>query len=468
MLEQREDGMLLAIVSKNNESDVRETFHQNPHFPLRLRHFVTSRVNWEDKATNLAGIAQELNLGTASFIFLDDNPRECAEVEETLPEVLTLNLPADPRDIPHFLRHIWAFDHPVVTEEDRHRSALYQQSQEFGKALKSAESLNHFLATLDLKVTIAPLDDSRLPRTSQLTQRTNQFNCSTVRRTEAELRALSAQPQTSIWTVDASDRFGDYGQVGVMILVEAEDDLVVETFLLSCRALGRGVEHRMIRHAAAHALDRGFNRVRVGFEPTPKNAPARLFLESLDSGAASSAYRFSAATLSKVEVESTAASVAVVSRPARQSDRHRVIDYARIARDLSSADAVLARVRQRGGASPASGGATTELQLAAIWRELLDKPSIQPADNFFDLGGHSLQAVLLLLRIKEQFGVELGIDDVYSGTATLSTIAALIDARQMEAADPEEYAKLLAEIEQLSDEEVQALLAEQERISKGE
>jgi len=464
MLDQREDGMLLAIVSKNNEAEVLETFQRNPQFPIGLRHFVTTRINWEDKAGNLASIAQELNLGAASFIFLDDNARECAEVEETLPEVLTLNLPADPDAIPGFLNHIWAFDHPVVTEEDRQRSTLYQQSQEFGKALKSAESLTHFIETLQLKVAISPLADARLSRTAQLTQRTNQFNCSTVRRTEAELRVLAAQPGTSIWTVDAADRFGDYGQVGVLILVAGRDELAVETLLLSCRALGRGVEHQMVRHAAAVAESAGLATIRIGFEPTSKNAPARLFLESLRGSAApASGYRFSPAELKQARITASAAPASKSPKPARQ-ERRRSIDYARIALELSTAGAVLDRVRERSGGDTHAGG-NTEQQLAAVWRELLDKPAIHAADNFFDLGGHSLQAVLLLLRIKEQFGVELGIDDVYSGTATLSSIAALIEARQMEASDPEKYASLLAEIEQLSDEEVQALLAEQERSS---
>jgi len=471
MLEQRDAGMLLAIVSKNNRSDVEETFARNPDFPLSLRHFAATRINWENKAGNLAALAEELNLGTDAIIFLDDNPLECAEVEETLPEVLSLNLPADGAAIEKFLRHIWAFDHPVITEEDRQRSTMYQQVQEFGKALRGAESLEHFLATLQLEVKIRPLEPERAARTAQLTQRTNQFNTTTIRRNETEIRALAQRPGWTVWTVDAADRFGDYGQVGAMILKEQPGNLEVETFLLSCRALGRGVEHHMMRHAGARANALGIDTVLVPFAETARNAPARLFLDGLGKAEpldGALRYRFRSEALANVAM--TAAPVAAA--PARKSkgrgDRRRFVEYSRLARELSTPAAVLQRVRQRNSSHTPLSGTETEMQLGAIWRELLETPPASAGDNFFDLGGHSLQAVLLLLRIREQFGVELGIDDVYSGTATLGSMAALIDARKLEAANPEEYAALLAQIEQMSDEEVQALLAEQERLASGD
>ena len=191
MLDQRESGMLLALASKNNERDVIETFEQNPEMPLQLRHFITSRLNWESKAENLESMAAELSLGVDSFIFVDDNPKETAEVSEGLPQVLSLTLPHDSASIPQFLAHVWAFDHVSVTEEDRQRNVYYAQAQEFGRELKKARSAEHFLETLELTVKMDALSADRLARVAQLTQRTNQFNFTSLRRTEQDIRSLS-------------------------------------------------------------------------------------------------------------------------------------------------------------------------------------------------------------------------------------------------------------------------------------
>ncbi|MCU1259748.1 MAG: FkbH like protein, partial [Bryobacterales bacterium] len=157
LLAQRDAGMVLCLASKNNPEDVIETFREHPEMPLRLEHFAGSRVNWEPKAGNLASLADELGLGLDSFILIDDSPKECAEVDDEAPEVLALTLPADVSEIAHFLQHVWAFDHPVVTEADRGRAASYAQAREFGKAFHTAHSMQDFIATLDLRVTIEPL-----------------------------------------------------------------------------------------------------------------------------------------------------------------------------------------------------------------------------------------------------------------------------------------------------------------------
>ena len=218
--------MLLTLASKNNPSDVIETFEQNPEMPLQLRHFVTSRLNWDPKPANIESMAEELSLGVDSFIFVDDSPKETAQVSESLPQVLSLTLPHEPDAIPHFLEHVWAFDHVVVTEEDRHRNVYYAQAQEFGRELQKAQSAEHFLDTLDLRVRIQPLTADRLPRTAQLTQRTNQFNFTTIRRTEQEIQALVASGEMECRTIDVSDRFGDYGLTGVVLFSAGRDALI--------------------------------------------------------------------------------------------------------------------------------------------------------------------------------------------------------------------------------------------------
>ena len=196
------------------------------------------------------------------------------------PEVLTLTLPADPAEIPEFLRHVWAFDHLRVTEEDRHRTELYAQQVERGRAEKQAGSLSEFLASLQLEVRIAPMTPEQLPRVAQLTERTNQMNFTTVRRSESEIHELLDSGGAECLTVDVSDRFGSYGLTGVMIFAHTPEALAVDTFLLSCRALGRGVEHRMLARLGEIARERGLARWKRASCARSATSPALLFLES--------------------------------------------------------------------------------------------------------------------------------------------------------------------------------------------
>lgn len=283
VLEQHDSGMLLTMASKNNEGDVLETFRVHPEMPLALRHFAGWRLNWEPKAENLVQLSEQLSLGLDSFIFIDDNPKECAEIKEALPEVLTITLPESAGKAEQLLRHVWAFDRLVLTEEDRNRNAYYSQAQEFGTELRQASNLEQFMASLELHVSIAPVSPDRLPRVAQLTQRTNQFNLTTLRRSELDLKSLMARGH-EVFTVEVTDRFGDYGVVGVLIVRTNQDVLHVDTMLLSCRALGRGVEHRMASFLGQHADSCGIHSVDFRFDRTDKNVPARQFLEQIEPG----------------------------------------------------------------------------------------------------------------------------------------------------------------------------------------
>ncbi|HLJ49653.1 MAG TPA: HAD-IIIC family phosphatase [Bryobacteraceae bacterium] len=479
MLAQREAGMLLTIASKNNERDVIETFAANPAMPLRPAHFAARRINWENKSVSLASIAAELDLGLDSFIFIDDNPMECAEVKNALPEVLCLALPDEDDAVERFLQHVWALDHPVLTEEDLHRNAYYAQSQQFGEALRGTANLRQFYAALNLRVEVKELGKAQLARAAQLTQRTNQFNVSSIRRTESELWTLAQSGHTCL-TVEASDRFGDYGTVGVAILRETGKDLVIDTYLLSCRALGRGVEHWMMREIGRIAVERSLDTVVARLLLSAKNLPARQFLESIGSGWQEQAeggfvFRIPAAAAATVEweVDAAPAPASPAAKTRRGRTRTRLIDYERIARTLATPEQILEEMRRtrispRGtlsASNPPIG--ETETRLATIWCDLLQTAAVNRDDNFFDLGGHSLLAVMLLVRVKEAFDVELPIDDVYSSIMTLSSMAADIDARALGIGDQDEYASLLAEIEGLTDEEARVLLEEERSGTDG-
>jgi FkbH-like protein len=281
MVAQHDAGMLICLCSKNNEEDVMAVFERHPEMVLKREHVVSWRINWQSKSENLQSLAGELKLGLDSFIFLDDNPVECAEVQAHCPDVLTLQLPLETDSIPHFLKHVWAFDHLKITEADEQRTAFYRQNIERKHFRETSSSLEDFLAGLELDVQFSKLEPSHLERVAQLTQRTNQFNTTTIRRSANEIQALCLSEKKEGLVVEVRDRFGDYGLVGVIILEARSDTIDVDTFLLSCRALGKGVEQRMLARLGEKARERKLDYVDVRYVPTPKNRPAFDFLDDI-------------------------------------------------------------------------------------------------------------------------------------------------------------------------------------------
>ena len=282
MIAQQNAGMVLCLCSKNAEEDVDAVFEHNPNMLLRRERIVGSKINWQPKSENLRELAQELQLGLDSFILVDDNPLECAEVQTNCPEVLTLQLPRQPEQIPTFLRHAWAFDHWKVTPEDLKRTSLYRQNIEREQLRKGSTSLANFLAGLELKIDMRPMQTADLSRVAQLMERTNQFNCTTIRRSESEIEKLW-QSGAECLVVDLRDRFGDYGLAGVVIFTREREAISVDSFLLSCRTLGRRVEHHILGKLGEIAEEGGLLRVDVMYVSTNKNRPAWHFLESVGS-----------------------------------------------------------------------------------------------------------------------------------------------------------------------------------------
>ena len=455
MAERKREGMLLALMSKNNEQDVLDTFAAHPEMPLGVGDFAARRINWESKGANLAALAEELGLGLDSFILVDDNPKECTEAQAGAPDVLALALPANPADIPEFLRHVWAFDRTRLTAEDRARAEFYQQNAERTRAIRSAGSLEEFLASLDLRVSINPMTPAQAARVAQLTQRTNQMNATLVRRDEAAVLALQ---DCEVLVVDVHDRFGTYGLCGAVIFRSTETALAVDTFLLSCRALGRGVEHRMVARLGEIGLERGLTRVEIPFVPGPRNRPAEMFLESIGALPGNCLPAEAAAA-----VRYTVSQPAAHALPERSRERKRaVLDYVRIATHLRTPAAILEHIRSVSAkppaASPAEPRSDLERQLCRLWADLLNVPAVGPDDSFFALGGHSLLAVQLLSRVRQVFGIEVSLDVVYTGEFTVAELARAIELKEIAQAGAG-YQDLLAELEQMSEDEVRALLA---------
>jgi FkbH-like protein len=457
MAARRDEGMLLTLCSKNNEEDVIETFRAHPEMPLRYEDFIARRINWDRKGANLTALASELELGLNSFILVDDSPKECNEAQAGAPDVLALPLPADAAEIPDFLNHVWAFDRARVTGEDRRRAELYQQRAERHRAEQTAANLEEFLAGLQLEIAIAPMRPEQVARVAQLTQRTNQMNVTLVRRTEAEIQALDAETLV----VEVKDRFGSYGLTGVAIFRCGDDALTVDTFLLSCRVLGRGVEHRMIERLGEIALERGLSRVEIPFVAGQRNRPAAMFLESIGAGHGLTA---EAAAAVRYAVGQPAPAVAPASDAKPAQPTHRA-NYLKIATELRTPAAILERIRvaTRKPARGASDPPRTPLErdLAEIWAGLLNIPAVGVHDNFFEMGGHSLLAVQLLSRVRQIYGVELSLEVVYTGDFTVAELAKAVELKEIEQSGAD-YQDLLQELEGLSDEEVRALLAEEQ------
>ncbi|WP_327047436.1 HAD-IIIC family phosphatase [Microbispora sp. NBC_01189] len=457
-------GRLLCLCSKNEEKDVREVFARHPGLPFGLDDVTAMRVGWEAKSQALRSLADELNLGLDSFVFLDDSPVECAEVRAGCPEVLTLQMPPGAADAAAFLRHCWSLDLAAVTDADRDRTRHYQEERRREQA-RGEMSLADFFATLDLRVTITPAGPGHEARAAQLAERTNQFNLSGTRRLDGD----------ETFVVDVRDRFGDYGVVGLTEVRTDGDTLRAGAFLLSCRALGRGVEHRMLAHLGALARDRGLARVALSFRPTERNQPARDFLATLpataepygEEAAETAWYVLTAADAAAVVHSPVHAPVHSPVHPSGAAEERAAAPAGwaaveRIATRLTGPEAILEAIR---AARPVSvvaaeiaGATPVEATVMRWWAELLDKPPTSVNDGFFELGGHSLRLVQFMARVRAEFGVELPFDTLYTTSFTIAEVAKVIEERQLAETGDEELAGLLDELAGLSDEEIDALL----------
>ncbi len=280
MLGQLEAGMLLCLCSKNEEKDVMSVFDQNPEMVLHRDHLTCWRVNWDSKSHALQSLSSELGFALDSFIFVDDDPLECAEVSLNCPEVMTVQLPA-PDDIPTYLQHVWAFDHWRPTREGRLRAVTYEQNRKREQLRAAAPSLEDFLIGLQIKTRIASATIEDVPRMWELIQRTTQFNTSLKRRATNEIRLLLQSGYYRCHTVTLSDRYGEYGLIGLIIFTLGSSMLEVDTFLLSCRVLGRRVEHQMLAWLGKEAVRLGLSHVRLAFRHGVRNRPAYEFLKAL-------------------------------------------------------------------------------------------------------------------------------------------------------------------------------------------
>jgi FkbH-like protein len=442
LLAQRDHGVLLALASKNNESDVMATL-RSESCRLKPEDFTAWRINWQAKSDNLKALSDELGLALNSFLFLDDSLYECMEVRNSCPEVLAITLPPDPKAIPAFLEHLWAFDRPAATAEDRGRANMYQAERRRADLNRQALTPEEFLASLHIEVEIAAITEADLPRVAQLTQRTTQFNLTGVVRTVQSLATDLAQAGCECWTVRVRDIFGDYGLVGVMLLERASDRFRVGTFLLSCRALGRGVEDRMIQELMSRAVNHGANRLVIPVVPTERNRPAREFLNRLCQAPVDSMVPFECEISAKggpskwhpTDVSAPVAKAVSAAEVSNIAPNDEADTLTRIANTLQSAAALLTAVRKQAKHRPTDAGlyvapqGALEESVARIWSECLAIESVGARDNYFDCGGTSLIATRILARVHSEFGVAMGLTILFEKPTVAELAGYISDVR---------------------------------------
>jgi FkbH-like protein len=275
ILDLHERGILLAICSKNNEADALDALANHPEMLLRPEHFAAIRINWTDKAQNIRDIAAELNVGIDSIAFADDSPAERQRVKQELPEVTVIDLPSDPARYAMALRSSPVFERLSLTSEDRDRGKYYSEQRERSQLASTAASLEDFYRSLEMRAEFVAVTSATLARIAQLTQKTNQLNTTTRRYSESEVQSLLDNPSWTLFGIRILDKFGDNGIVGVVISKIEDNILEIDTFLLSCRVIGRTVETAMLARVYEIAKAAGCTKIQGWFFPTKKNDPAR-------------------------------------------------------------------------------------------------------------------------------------------------------------------------------------------------
>jgi FkbH-like protein len=275
----RSRGILLAIVSKNEESVALEALRKHPEMILRDDDFSAWKINWRDKAANIAELVTELNLGLDSAVFIDDSPIERARVRETLPDILVPDWPKDKLLYVQSLSDLNCFDSDSLSSEDRHRSEMYKAERTRTLLRSSVGSIDDWLQTLNTHVVVEALNEENLQRVAQLFNKTNQMNLRTRRMTAAELLAWTSSDDRRLWAFRVSDRFGDSGLTGILSVEVKEDTLEIVDFLLSCRVMGRRIEEAMISVSSDYGRARGLKHLSARYIGTAKNKPCLDFLE---------------------------------------------------------------------------------------------------------------------------------------------------------------------------------------------
>lgn len=285
-------GIILGIVSKNDEKVAMEAIESHPEMVLKKSDFAAYRINWKDKASNIIEIVNELNIGLQSVVFIDDNPFERALVRESLSEVLVPEWPSNPMLYPSALLSMNCFDVVSISKEDLNRSKMYDIEEKRNSLMQEMGSVEDWIKGLGMNITIEDLNDSNIVRVAQLFNKTNQMNLTTRRLSESELRAWSQQHNQHLFCLKVEDKFGDYGLTGIVGLTVVENEMLITDFILSCRVMGRKVEEAMVHFIVSQAKLLGASFIKAEYIPTAKNRPCLEFWRRSGFAEADSVFSF--------------------------------------------------------------------------------------------------------------------------------------------------------------------------------
>lgn len=273
-------GIILTICSKNNETDVLEAWEKNPFIKLKKEHISAWRINWNNKADNIRELAKELNIGLDSMVFIDDNPSERELVKQELPMVAVPDFPKKPYGLMEFFNNIVQeyFRTPSITKEDLDKTGQYKANAERAASLSKFANIDDFIRSLDIKIQISEADQFTIPRASQMTQKTNQFNLTTKRYTEADIKEYIERGD-KIFCASVSDKFGDNGITALAIITIDGYKASIDSFLMSCRILGKGIERAFLSAILNSLYKKGIREVSAQYIPTSKNGQVADFYD---------------------------------------------------------------------------------------------------------------------------------------------------------------------------------------------
>jgi len=274
-------GILIAICSKNSQKDIEDFWKHNNSLSLKWDSIITHRINWRDKSSNILDIAKELNIGLESIVFIDDNPTERGWVESSLPEVTVPKFPNYEYEIPSFIDGIFSkyFKKGFLLKEDKDKLLQYQTNKKRSDYISTLDSFDDYLKNLDVKITLTDLNLTNIPRVSQITMKTNQFNFTLKKFEIDELREIMTNDNKMVYCINVSDKFGDYGLTGALIGRKTNmNEFHIDNFLLSCRILGKGVEKIVVLEIMADLKKKGINKLKGKLIYSKRNEPALNFI----------------------------------------------------------------------------------------------------------------------------------------------------------------------------------------------
>ena len=275
-------GIILAINSKNNYDDAIKVIREHPYMILKEENFASIQINWDDKVTNMKRIAQEINIGLDSMVFMDDDPVNREFVKKSIPQILVIEMPKDSSEYITTIENLIEFSVEKITSEDKTRAEMYDRKRIVSELEKSSLNIESFLKELESKITIQEVNEFTLPRISQLTLKTNQFNLTTKRYQENQIREMSLNQNYIIISAKVEDKFGDNGITGVVIIKKQDSQTwIIDTFLMSCRIMGRDIESGIFGYIVNRAKKENVKKILATYIPTSRNKPVEDLLSKM-------------------------------------------------------------------------------------------------------------------------------------------------------------------------------------------